>query len=114
VEQLQLFRYAEVLFALGDPTADLAEELSPLHQVFIHFRKLLDIADILKIAEVIFMIGMGHLVFFHLRFFSCPIVADNPGKVQGWVRRTAGKAISGAESGRTALVCMVDYDEEIV
>ncbi len=45
-------------------------------------RKLLDIADILNVAEVIFMVGMRHLVFFHLRFFSCPTVVDNPGKVQ--------------------------------
>jgi hypothetical protein len=73
---LQLLGDAEVLLALGHPAADLAEELPPLHQIFVDLGKLLDIADILEIAEVIFVIRMRHLVFFHFHSLSCPTVSD--------------------------------------
>ena len=46
MEALHLFGHAEVFFALGNPAADLAKELSPFHQVFVDLRKLLNIADI--------------------------------------------------------------------
>jgi hypothetical protein len=72
---LQLVGDAEVFLALGNPAADLAEELSPLHQVFVGLGKLLDVADILQIAEVIFVIRMGHLVFFHFYSLSCPTLS---------------------------------------
>ena len=71
MEALHLFGHAEVLFAPGNPAADLAQELTPLHQLFISLGELLDVADVLQIAEVVFMVRMGHLVFFHL----CSLVA---------------------------------------
>ena len=67
---LQLVGDAEVLFALGHPAADLAEKLAPLHQVSVGLGKLLDVADIFQIAEVILVIRMRHLVFFHFHPLS--------------------------------------------
>jgi hypothetical protein len=47
---LQLFGDAEILFVLGDPSTDLAEELSSLDQVLVYLRELLDIADIIQVT----------------------------------------------------------------
>jgi hypothetical protein len=73
---LQLLGNAEILLAPSNPAADLAEEFAPFHQVFVSFGELLNIADILQIAEVILVIRMRHLVFFHFHSLFCPTVSD--------------------------------------
>jgi hypothetical protein len=73
---LQLLGDAEILLALSNPAADLAEEFTPFHQVFVSFGELLNITDVLQIAEVILVIRMRHLIFFHFHSLSCSTVAD--------------------------------------
>jgi hypothetical protein len=72
----ELFGDAEIFFALGHPSADLAEELAPLDQVLVRFGELLNISDIFQITEVVLVIRMRHLVLFHVFPLSCLTVSD--------------------------------------